>query len=69
MGENNQMKGVKTTDLITFWGNPEMKIKSEYGLVALLEWCNRECKRIRRKNQKAAVLFDEAGNVAIANMR
>lgn len=63
------MKGVKKTDLLTFYGNPDIKIRSEYGLISTLEWCKRECERINRINKNAVVHFNELGNVAIVNMK
>lgn len=63
------MKGVKKTDLLTFFGDPNQKVESEYGIIPLLQWCQQECKRINQINQNAVVMFNEVGSVAIVNRR
>ncbi len=62
-------KEVNRKDLVTYYGNPQMKIHSEYGFVSFLEWCKRECVRINRVNKNAVVHFNELGNVAIVNTK
>ena len=60
---------IKKTDLITFYGSPDIKLHSEYGFITFLEWCIKEVARINKANKNVVIHTNEVGSIAIVKGR
>lgn len=62
--QQNQTNKMNTENNITVWGNPNEKLKSQYGNVTYLEWCTKEVERMRAGG-KIAKVVERKGLVAV----